>query len=151
MPHATRHSATQVPFKFAGDTKMTARPSMEKFPDMDLSDPQALHHANNPSQLPSEYFRPPPGGRWQPPADSLSWMRPVSTGGRGHSRQKSLGDAFRTIRTRKGSVNANIHEISDALKAPVSPRLVVSVPPPRCYSMLTSSRRSAWSGTSRAP
>lgn len=150
MPHAIRHSATQVPFKFAGDNKMTARASMEKFPDMDLSDPQALH-SNNPSQLPSEYFRPAPGARYQPPVDSLSWMRPAGNGGRGHSRQKSLGDAFRTIRTRKGSVNANIHEISDALKAPVSPRLVVRIPPPRCHSMLTSCRRSAWSGTSRAP
>lgn len=43
----------------------------------------------------------------------------------GHSRQKSFGDAIRTIRTRQGSVSQNVHEITDALKAPVSPRLVV--------------------------
>lgn len=36
-----------------------------------------------------------------------------------------MSDAFRTIRTRKASVSANVHEIGDALKAPVSPKLVV--------------------------
>lgn len=45
---------------------------------------------------------------------------------RGHGRQKSLSDALRTIRTRKGSVSQNAHEIADALRAPVSPKLVVS-------------------------
>lgn len=50
-----------------------------------------------------------------------------SSGGsaRGHGRQKSLGDAIRTIRTRKGSVSQNAHELADALRAPVSPKLVV--------------------------
>jgi solute carrier family 35 protein E1 len=42
-----------------------------------------------------------------------------------HGRQKSLSEAFRTIRTRKASVSQNAHEIADALKAPVSPRLIV--------------------------
>ncbi|EFY85901.1 hypothetical protein J3459_015123 [Metarhizium acridum] len=44
---------------------------------------------------------------------------------RGHGRQKSLSDAIRTIRTRKGSVSQNAHEIADALRAPVSPKLVI--------------------------
>ncbi|KAG6029912.1 hypothetical protein E4U40_000221 [Claviceps sp. LM458 group G5] len=44
---------------------------------------------------------------------------------RGHGRQKSLSDALRTIRTRKGSVSQNAHEIADALRAPVSPKLVI--------------------------
>ncbi|GAO14895.1 uncharacterized protein UV8b_05062 [Ustilaginoidea virens] len=54
-------------------------------------------------------------------------LAPWSSGGsgRGHSRQKSLSDAIRTIRTRKGSVSQNAHEIADALRAPVSPKLVV--------------------------
>ena len=42
-----------------------------------------------------------------------------------HDRQKSLSDAIRTIRTRKGSVSANAQEIAEALKAPVSVKLVV--------------------------
>jgi solute carrier family 35 protein E1 len=49
----------------------------------------------------------------------------AATAARGHSRQKSLTDAFRTIRTRKGSVSANAQEIAEALKAPVSPKLIV--------------------------
>jgi solute carrier family 35 protein E1 len=42
-----------------------------------------------------------------------------------HGRQKSLSEAIRTIRTRKASVSQNAHEIADALKAPLSPRLIV--------------------------
>jgi solute carrier family 35, member E1 len=42
-----------------------------------------------------------------------------------HKRQKSLTEAIRTIRTRSGSVSQNVQEIADALKAPVSPTLVV--------------------------
>ncbi|KAF2129029.1 TPT-domain-containing protein [Dothidotthia symphoricarpi CBS 119687] len=42
-----------------------------------------------------------------------------------HGRQKSLTEAFRTIRTRNGSVSQNAHEIADALKAPLSPKLVM--------------------------
>ena len=49
----------------------------------------------------------------------------VNVTGPRHTRQKSLSDAIRTIRTRKGSVSANAHEIADALKAPVSVRLIV--------------------------
>ncbi|KAL7928693.1 triose-phosphate transporter family domain-containing protein [Trichoderma chlorosporum] len=48
-----------------------------------------------------------------------------SSSGRSHSRQKSLGDAFRTIRARNGSMSQNAHEIADALRAPVSPKLVI--------------------------
>lgn len=47
-----------------------------------------------------------------------------------HVPQKSLSDAIRTIRTRKGSVSANAQELAEALKAPVSFKLVV------CYSYL---------------
>ncbi|KAL7948183.1 triose-phosphate transporter family domain-containing protein [Trichoderma barbatum] len=48
-----------------------------------------------------------------------------SSSGRSHTRQKSLGDAFRTIRARNGSMSQNAHEIADALRAPVSPKLVI--------------------------
>lgn len=42
-----------------------------------------------------------------------------------HGRQKSLTEAINTIRTRKASMSQNAHEIADALKAPISPKLVV--------------------------
>ena len=43
----------------------------------------------------------------------------------GRSRQKSLSEAIRTIHARRGSVSANAQEIAEALKAPVSFKLVV--------------------------
>ncbi|KAF2660253.1 TPT-domain-containing protein [Lophiostoma macrostomum CBS 122681] len=72
-----------------------------------------------------------PQDRWQPRKD-LKYGRmngsaqaqaqaPISR----HGRQKSLSEAFRTIRTRKASVSQNAHEIADALKAPLSPRLIL--------------------------
>jgi solute carrier family 35 protein E1 len=68
--------------------------------------------------------------RWQPRKDgavggSQLTNGKASSGGRPHGRQKSLSDAFRTIRTRRGSVSANAQEIAEALKAPVSPKLIV--------------------------
>ncbi|TKX19456.1 hypothetical protein C1H76_8304 [Elsinoe australis] len=46
------------------------------------------------------------------------------TGGTRHGRQKSLSEAIRTVRDRRGSVTQNAAEIADALKAPVSLKLV---------------------------
>jgi solute carrier family 35 protein E1 len=68
--------------------------------------------------------------RWQPRKEGgvggSTWMNGrASGGGRPHGRQKSLSDAFRTIRTRRASVSANAQEIAEALKAPVSPKLIV--------------------------
>ena len=44
---------------------------------------------------------------------------------RQHGRQRSIGDAFRNARTRKTSVSESAHEIAEALKAPVSLRILV--------------------------
>lgn len=46
----------------------------------------------------------------------------------GRTRQKSLSEAIRTIHARRGSVSANAQEIAEALKAPVSLKLVVCLP-----------------------
>ena len=48
------------------------------------------------------------------------------TGPRQHGRHRSLSDAFRNIRTRKASVSENAHEIAEALKAPISPKILAS-------------------------
>ncbi|KAI9852046.1 MAG: suppressor of loss of ypt1 [Thelocarpon superellum] len=58
--------------------------------------------------------------RWHSPRDSAG-PRGITR----HGRQKSLSDAIHNIRTRRGSVSANAQELADALKAPVSPKLVV--------------------------
>ncbi|MCJ1477294.1 hypothetical protein MMC13_005965 [Lambiella insularis] len=64
--------------------------------------------------------------RWQSRRDGhLTWGNgSAHPPGPRHGRQKSLSEAIRTIRTRNGSVSANAHEIAEALKAPVSFRLI---------------------------
>ena len=66
--------------------------------------------------------------RWMPLKKNEGSHSAMWSTSRGHRRQPSLGDAFRNIRTRRGSVSQNAHEIADALKAPVSPKLIVSSP-----------------------
>ena len=70
------------------------------------------------------------GERWQARRESglnkNAWSNiRIQTGGHRHGRQKSLSEAIRTVRTRHGSVSQNAHEIAEALKAPVSGKLVV--------------------------
>lgn len=68
-----------------------------------------------------------PTDRWQPRKDSrLGFANGIPNGPTTrHGRQKSLSEAIRTIRTRKGSVSQNAHEIAEALKAPLSPKIIV--------------------------
>ncbi len=70
--------------------------------------------------------------RWQSRKDNhLVWGNgPLNVSGlrgHGHARQKSLSDAFRTIRNRRASVSENAHEIAEALKAPISVRTIVCI------------------------
>jgi hypothetical protein len=133
MPHSTREpSLNRVSSKFPGDTRNNPRISMEKFPDIvDSLDGQSMY-PSSPIVSNNGYAGGPASvDRWPTRRDSAlrgsAWTNGQSSGGR-HGRQKSLSDALRTIRTRRGSVSANVHEISDALKAPVSPKLIVCQP-----------------------
>jgi solute carrier family 35 protein E1 len=139
MPHSTRaSSATRASnLKFPGD--VNKRTSMEQFPDhVEPMDGQFSHrYSPSPTRNGNGYSNGAPSlNSWQPQRESgvraSAWGNgSASTGGRGHDRQKSLSDAFRTIRGRGASVSAvsaNVHEIGDALKAPVSPKLVVRNP-----------------------
>ena len=58
--------------------------------------------------------------KWAPRKDFRGNGAPV-----GRTRQKSLSEAIRTINERRGSIGANAHEIAEALKAPISFKLVV--------------------------
>lgn len=133
MPHSTRSpSPSRVSsFKFPGDTRTSLRTSMEKFPEMGSLDGQSPY-ASSPVKMHGHINLLPPSDKWQRPDTAprgSQWSNGnTGTGTKGHARQKSLSDAFRTIRTRKASVSASVHEISDALKAPVSPKLIVSMP-----------------------
>lgn len=64
---------------------------------------------------------------WQPrktSANTAAISLPGWTQRRG--RQKSLGEALHSIHTRRASVTDNARELGEALKAPVSPKLIVS-------------------------
>ena len=67
--------------------------------------------------------------RWQPRKEHHQAWRPGAINVAGprssHGRQKSIGEAIRSIRNRRGSLSANAHEIADSLKAPLSIKLVV--------------------------
>ncbi|OAA67329.1 er to golgi transport protein [Niveomyces insectorum RCEF 264] len=119
--------------------------ALEKFPDLDLHDRDS--HANAVHELSSSAAWKPNGTAnglpsLQPAAATLPALGASGGGGGGvrwdstdpqpnarayghHNRQKSLGDAIRAIRTRSGSTSQNVHDIADALKAPVSPTLIV--------------------------
>ena len=69
--------------------------------------------------------------RWQTRKDNhLAWGdgHLNVAGARQYGRHRSISDAFRNIRTRKGSVSENAHEIAEALKAPISFRILVGEP-----------------------
>ncbi|KAH7392818.1 triose-phosphate transporter family-domain-containing protein [Pyrenochaeta sp. MPI-SDFR-AT-0127] len=66
-----------------------------------------------------------PADRWQPRKEARYANGSAQGPATRHGRQKSLSEAIRTIRTRKGSVSQNAHEIADALKAPLSPKLIM--------------------------
>ncbi|CAG8971082.1 hypothetical protein HYALB_00009682 [Hymenoscyphus albidus] len=142
MPHSTRASSAPrlSSLKFPGDRERerelsSTRSSMEKFPDhVEPSDGQpSYNYPSSPTHTGNGYANgPPPVDRFPPRRESAmrgaAWNSSnngtATTGGRGHSRQKSLTDAFKTIRARNGSVSANVQEIGEALKAPVSPKLI---------------------------
>ncbi|KUJ09044.1 TPT-domain-containing protein [Mollisia scopiformis] len=131
MPHSTRASSqTRVQsFKFPSDNRTALRTSMEKFPDhIESLDGTSPYTTSNPTTANGYTASPVSDERWQPRRENhlkgASWANGSSSTGGRHGRQKSLSEAIRTIRTRRGSVSANVHEIGDALKAPVSPMLI---------------------------
>lgn len=102
---------------------------MEQFPDITESPVGLSPYPSSPNPPNGIINGPAPADRWQPRRDSTlrgsAWANGQASTGGGHGRQKSLSDAFRTLRTRRGSISANVHEIGGALKAPVSPKLIV--------------------------
>lgn len=65
---------------------------------------------------------------WQPrKAEYAGWdhHKPASK----HRPRKSISETITTIRKRNASMSANAHDIAEALKAPVSYKLIVREPP----------------------
>ena len=146
MPHSTssaseRRDPSQNRSKGKRDASVDSREATtEKFPDFDSSSnfytsasgsgptlaqarpgSRQNGYSNGSSAVSSSE-------RWAPRKDSsargVKWGA-TGTPARGHGRQKSITEAVRNIRARGGSVSQNAHEIAGALRAPVSPRLIV--------------------------
>lgn len=123
--------------------------ALEKFPDLDTSfgtgsqnlrvstetSPYA-HHLRSPSPNKAG-ARLIDGPAQTKPYGHLTWQDDsrITTKSGLHDRQKSLSEAFRTIRTRRASVTENASELAEALKAPLSVRLVVSITPLRLQGL----------------
>ena len=120
--------------QFDRRTSTSPSPATFKFPDLSeetLQTTQDVYDATPASPMPQPLGLPNhlhSHERWQARRGSHSangWT-PSAGGAVGrHGRQKSLSEAIRTVRGRRGSVSQNAHEIADALKAPVSGRLIV--------------------------
>lgn len=117
----TIHSASQS----------TSSP-IDKFPPYEDSLDAAVGSAaptTRPHRSPSVKYA--LGDQWEP-RKNASWSRDHPLGvirSSKHRPRKSISEAISIIRTRNGSVSANAHELAEALKAPVSYRLVVRVLP----------------------
>ncbi|KAJ0125499.1 triose-phosphate transporter [Diaporthe amygdali] len=142
MPHSTtsgseRRDHSQSRSKGHRDASVDSREATtEKFPDFDSS--SSFYNSGSgpaqgrPSSRQNGYANGSlalsSGERWTPRRESsargVKWGA-TSTPSRGHGRQKSITEAVRNIRNRGGSVSQNAHEIAGALKAPVSPRLII--------------------------
>lgn len=144
MPHSTssaseRRDPSQNRSKGKRDASVDSREATtEKFPDFDSSSSFYTSGAGptlaqgRPGSRQNGYSNgssaPPSSERWalrkESSARGVKWGA-TGTPSRGHGRQKSITEAVRNIRARGGSVSQNAHEIAGALRAPVSPRLIV--------------------------
>jgi solute carrier family 35 protein E1 len=117
---SARDSSPNATFKF---------PAFQ--PDLMPMPEEEYGHSSSRTTSPSHASQPNggviPTDRWLPRKEArFSYANGTPQGSATrHGRQKSLSEAIRTIRTRKASVSQNAHEIADALKAPLSPKLIV--------------------------
>jgi solute carrier family 35 protein E1 len=140
MPHSTADLAMRAPSlnrshntKSHADT-YAADPSHgapEKFPDFDGGlAPSNGHGAGSRWQNGNGYTNggTSPTERWHARRDSRVKWAPSEAPQthHGHGRQPSITHAIRHMRS--GSMSQNAHEIADALRAPVSYRLIVCAP-----------------------
>lgn len=93
---------------------------VDKFPDFH----DDSHEPLTDKGLPSLQYA--TNDTWQPRRGGNSpWTHAAGPRGSKHRPRKSINEALTTIRTGNGGVSANAHELAEALRAPVSVRLIV--------------------------
>jgi solute carrier family 35 protein E1 len=117
-----RQTELQVPTK-TSTSQPTSSP-IDQFPPYEETFDAAAGSAR-PNASPSVKYT--PGELWEP-RKSAFYSREYANGSvrnPKHRPRKSISEAITTIRTRNGSVSANAQELAEALRAPVSYRLIV--------------------------
>jgi hypothetical protein len=70
------------------------------------------------------------GKNWPPRKSSVTgWENRNGGGLHKHRAKRSVSEVFDNLRQRRGSISANTQELAEALKAPVSYKLIVSLSP----------------------
>lgn len=112
------------PAKSTGEQPMAS--PLDKFPEFEDSPVSTTNDPN--SHLSTPTVRYPQEDYWQPRKNGhITWDRPNGVAPPSkHRPRKSISEAITSIRTRNASVSVNAHELADALKAPVSYKLIVS-------------------------
>ncbi|OQD73468.1 hypothetical protein PENDEC_c015G05307 [Penicillium decumbens] len=115
-----RQAELQVPTKTSTSQPTTS--PIDQFPPYEETFDAA--GSARPNANPSVKYA--PGELWEP-RKSAFYSREHANGSvrnPKHRPRKSISEAITTIRTRNGSVSANAHELAEALRAPVSYRLI---------------------------
>ena len=98
----------------------------EKFPSFD--DSQRNFHLPPVSESPLELTpgqQLPTESKWPARKSSQKTRDAWKPSAHGHRPRRSLSDAINNFRTRQGSVSENAQELAEALKAPISWKLIV--------------------------
>lgn len=121
-----RHSNLQSPKTMVTPSLSSSNTApADKFPSLDDARPSSTMTPTNGgiSYLPRDEF----SDTWKPRQPGhITWQRPKGLDASKHRPRKSVSEAITAIRARNASMSANAQELAEALKAPVSYRLIVS-------------------------
>jgi solute carrier family 35, member E1 len=117
-PPSQRLVSPETPMENAG----------EKFPSFeDTRSEDKLHTIASPLEI-SPSINSLPVNNWPPRKSSQTGWEYKNGGGlQKHRPKRSVSEAFDNFRQRRGSISANTQELAEALKAPISYKLIVSM------------------------
>lgn len=108
------------------ELQQPAKQSFSQLPSSPMDKFPPYEEPPNPAPGPGPSVKYAPSDLWEPRKSTL-YSRDHANGVRNpkHRPRKSISEAITSIRTRNGSMSANAHELAEALRAPVSYRLIV--------------------------
>ena len=133
-PSPTRLSFPPQPRSLLSPQQHPMEQAGEKFPSFDDVRPEEKFR---PVFSPQESSFSPAGDQlsgknWPPRRSSVTgWENRNSGGLHKHRAKRSVSEVFDNLRQKRGSISANTQELAEALKAPVSYKLIVSLSPTR--------------------